>query len=67
MTSRNNSFEEHGVTLTKQGLVNWTSDSKEHPRNWGVWPKTYTAAVVIWLEAYMTAISSAGVSISLVQ
>jgi hypothetical protein len=62
MASRNNSFEKHGVTLTNQGFVTWTNNSKDHPRNWGVWSKSYTVVVVIWLEAYMTAISSAGVS-----
>lgn len=57
-------FEEYGVELTDQGRVAWTRDSKQHPRNWGVWSKCYTAVVVIWLEAFTTAISSAGVCLS---
>jgi hypothetical protein len=62
MASQNNGFEEHGVTLSSQGRVIWSSNSKDHPRNWGLWSKTYTVIVVTWLEAYMTAISTAGVS-----
>ena len=49
-------FEEYDVELTNQGRVAWSTGSKQHPRNWGVWSKCYTAAVVIWLESFTTAI-----------
>ena len=55
-------LHKHGLKAVEANRVGWADDSRDHPRNWRVWTKCYTAVVVTWLEAYMTAISSAGVS-----
>lgn len=52
--------KERDVHIEHDKYVCWNKDAEQHPRNWGRFAKFYTTAVVIWLEFFMTAISSAG-------
>lgn len=67
MIERKDSLEqcarEHDVHITSDNLVCWKSDSKHHPQNWKLWSKLYTTLIVIWLEFYMTVLSSSGVGL----
>jgi len=49
-----------GVHVDRNNRICWDEDAKRHPRNWGFGAKAYTAALISWLEMYMTAISSSG-------
>ncbi|KAF4494995.1 multidrug resistant [Fusarium agapanthi] len=49
-----------GVHLDGDNRICWDEDADQHPRNWNFGTKTYTAALICWLEMYMTAISSSG-------
>lgn len=52
-----------GVHVNSDNRISWDEDAEQHPRNWNFATKTYTAGLICWLEMYMTAISSSGVSI----
>lgn len=52
-----------GVHIDSDNHICWDEDADQHPRNWNFGTKTYTAALICWLEMYMTAISSSGVSL----
>jgi hypothetical protein len=52
-----------GVHVDSDNLICWDEDAQSHPRNWKFGTKAYTAALICWLEMYMTAISSSGVSL----
>jgi len=52
-----------GVHVDNDNRICWDDDAEQHPRNWKSGTKTYTAALICWLEMYMTAISSSGVSV----
>ncbi|KAF4443039.1 multidrug resistant [Fusarium acutatum] len=49
-----------GVHVDSDNRICWDEDANQHPRNWNFGTKTYTAALICWLEMYMTAISSSG-------
>ncbi|CAJ0548484.1 Ff.00g020970.m01.CDS01 [Fusarium sp. VM40] len=49
-----------GVHIDSENRIWWDEDAEQHPRNWKAGTKTYTAALICWLEMYMTAISSSG-------
>ncbi|KAJ4138419.1 hypothetical protein NW768_002250 [Fusarium equiseti] len=49
-----------GVHVDGNNRICWDDDGEQHPRNWKSGTKTYTAALICWLEMYMTAISSSG-------
>ncbi|KAI1046548.1 hypothetical protein LB505_013360 [Fusarium chuoi] len=49
-----------GVHVDSDNRISWDEDADQHPRNWNFGTKTYTAALICWLEMYMTAISSSG-------
>ncbi|CVL07697.1 related to multidrug resistant protein [Fusarium mangiferae] len=49
-----------GVHVDGDNRICWDEDADQHPRNWSFGTKTYTAALICWLEMYMTAISSSG-------
>lgn len=34
------------------GYIRWRKDSRDHPRNWSVWRKTYDTSLVMLLELY---------------
>ena len=53
-------LEKHDVHLDDKNVVSWNEKSTRHPQNWSHSPKYYTAAIVIWLEFYMTMLSSSG-------
>lgn len=55
-------LEKHDVHIKDDTIVCWNNNSKQHPRNWNPFAKHYTAAIVIWVELYMTILSSSGVS-----
>ncbi|KAM0227966.1 hypothetical protein ACHAPO_011092 [Fusarium lateritium] len=52
--------EGKGVHIDSDNRICWDEDAEQHPRNWRSGTKTYTAALICWLEMYMTAISSSG-------
>ncbi|KAG5753334.1 hypothetical protein H9Q70_004003 [Fusarium xylarioides] len=49
-----------GVHVDSDNRICWDEDADQHPRNWNFGTKAYTAALICWLEMYMTAISSSG-------
>lgn len=51
-----------GVHVDSDSRICWDEDAEQHPRNWKSGTKTFTSALICWLEMYMTAISSSGVS-----
>lgn len=51
-----------GVHLEDENRICWNEDARSHPRNWGIGTKIYTTVLVSWLELFVTAISSSGVS-----
>lgn len=53
--------KEYDVQITSENVVRWNPASRDHPRNWKAWSKCYTICLVIWLEFYMTLLSSSGV------
>lgn len=52
-----------GVHVDSDNRICWDEDAEQHPRNWNAGSKIYTVALICWLEMYMTAISSSGVSL----
>ncbi|KAG8665243.1 hypothetical protein FPOAC2_14496 [Fusarium poae] len=52
--------EGKGVHIDSDNRICWDEDAEQHPRNWKSATKIYTAALICWLEMYMTAISSSG-------
>jgi hypothetical protein len=42
----------HGLERRKDGLVYWNSNSKDHPRNWSAWRKSFDTSVIVLLEFY---------------
>ncbi|KAI5200015.1 hypothetical protein AUEXF2481DRAFT_3729 [Aureobasidium subglaciale EXF-2481] len=62
--STDNLLEKHGCHLEDGNTVCWNEDSKDHPRNWGLFAKCYTTVLIGWVELYMTGISSAGTAAS---
>ncbi|KAI1013620.1 hypothetical protein LB503_010667 [Fusarium chuoi] len=52
-----------GVHVDGDNRICWDVDADQHLRNWNFGTKTYTAALICWLEMYMTAISSSGVGL----
>lgn len=56
-------LQKHGVRLGRDNVVTWRSDSKDHPQNWNALHKSCTVLIIVWLEFYMTAVSSSGVSL----
>ncbi|KAK6697140.1 hypothetical protein SNK05_013582 [Fusarium graminearum] len=49
-----------GVHVDSDSRICWDEDAEQHPRNWKSGTKTFTSALICWLEMYMTAISSSG-------
>ncbi|KAG5803369.1 hypothetical protein H9Q71_012047 [Fusarium xylarioides] len=49
-----------GVHVDSDNRICWDEDADQHPRNWNFGTKAYTAALICWLEMYMTAIGSSG-------
>ncbi|KAF6841813.1 MFS multidrug transporter [Colletotrichum musicola] len=50
----------YGVERRADGLINWQSDCKAHPRNWSAERKTFDTTVIIVFELYTTIISTTG-------
>lgn len=53
-------LEEYDLHKNEKDEICWNTNNSQHPLNWKSWPKFYNAIVVIWLEFYMTVLSSAG-------
>lgn len=53
-------LEELDLHKNGKNEVCWNTDNQDHPLNWKPWPKYYNACVLIWLEFYMTLLSSSG-------
>lgn len=64
LKSTEETLEHYGLHLEDETKVCWNDDNKCHPRNWSLWAKWYSTAVICWVELYMTGISSAGVCIA---
>ncbi|KAA6414682.1 MAG: MFS multidrug transporter [Lasallia pustulata] len=53
-------IESLGLAVTGDGYVRWDKQSPAHPRNWTARRKAYDIGVIIFLEFFTTAISTAG-------
>ncbi|KAH6650667.1 major facilitator superfamily domain-containing protein [Chaetomium tenue] len=51
-----------GLQRNSDGLICWLPDSKDHPRNWSAARKTFDTTVIIFLEFFVTVVSTAGTS-----
>ncbi|KAL2145925.1 hypothetical protein VTI28DRAFT_5799 [Corynascus sepedonium] len=51
-----------GLQRGEDGLISWRADSKDHPRNWTALRKTFDTTVIIFLEFFVTVVSTAGAS-----
>lgn len=58
--SSTDQFEKYGVHIEDDNKVRWNDGARDHPRNWSPWSKYYSAAIISWLELYMTGISTSG-------
>ncbi|KAJ5103441.1 hypothetical protein N7532_003970 [Penicillium argentinense] len=65
-TSKENAqfvLEEYGLEYTPDGkFVRWSVSNKKHPRNWHIPRKIYDSSLIIFLDFFTTAISTAGSS-----
>ncbi|KAG4430937.1 hypothetical protein IFR05_013575 [Cadophora sp. M221] len=53
-----------GLRLVEDGFVRWKPDATAHPRNWGLWRKSFDSGVVLMLDLFTTAVSTAGPSVA---
>jgi len=60
-SSMEEQMEKYGLHMGNDDYGEWNDDNKDHPRNWGIWAKTYNNSIIFWLEFFMTFISTAGV------
>lgn len=44
--------DDFGVTISSDGLVSWTNDSLDHPRNWTLARKFYDIGIVATMEFF---------------
>ncbi|KAK5660518.1 hypothetical protein OQA88_13067 [Cercophora sp. LCS_1] len=51
-----------GLQRTSDGLISWRSDSEDHPRNWSILRKSFDTSVIIFLEFFVTVVSTTGAS-----
>ncbi|THC87415.1 hypothetical protein EYZ11_013137 [Aspergillus tanneri] len=52
---------EYGLQLAADGLhIQWGKGNPRHPRNWSLSRKIYDGGLVMFLELFTTAISTAG-------
>ena len=64
LQSLHQQLDKYGLRLESDDHVTWDASNEDHPRNWGVWAKSYNNAIIFFLEFFMTFISASGVSIS---
>ncbi|KAK2616601.1 hypothetical protein QQS21_000424 [Conoideocrella luteorostrata] len=58
-------LDEQGLEYTTDGkYIRWSISNKNHPRNWPMTRKVYDSSVVIFLDFFTTAISTAGSSVA---
>ncbi|KAG5929130.1 hypothetical protein E4U42_007034 [Claviceps africana] len=58
-------LELHELEYTPDGeSIRWSVSNKRHPRNWSTCRKTYDIGLVIFLDFFTTAISTAGSSVA---
>ncbi|KAG5984364.1 hypothetical protein E4U55_005039 [Claviceps digitariae] len=58
-------LELHQLEYTPDGeSIRWSVSNKRHPRNWSTWRKGYDVGLVIFLDFFTTAISTAGSSVA---
>ena len=50
----------YGLEFTKDGYVEFSTDSHSRPRNWPARRKAYDLGLIILLDFFTTAISAAG-------
>ncbi|KAL8997000.1 MAG: hypothetical protein Q9188_006435 [Gyalolechia gomerana] len=50
----------YGLRMTENGAIKWRNGNINHPRNWPWQRKAYDTAVIIFLDLFTTAISTAG-------
>ncbi|RAL02525.1 putative MFS multidrug transporter [Aspergillus ibericus CBS 121593] len=52
---------QYGLKLAPDGLhIQWALGNRRHPRNWSLRRKVYDTALIIFLEFFTTAVSTAG-------
>ncbi|KAL2066765.1 hypothetical protein VTL71DRAFT_2837 [Oculimacula yallundae] len=57
-------LDQLGLRLENDGFVKWKSDARAHPRNWPLWRKSFDSGVVLMLDLFTTAISTAGPAVA---
>ncbi|KAH9208284.1 major facilitator superfamily domain-containing protein [Leptodontidium sp. 2 PMI_412] len=57
-------IDELGLRLVEDGFVRWKPDATGHPRNWGLWRKAFDSGVILMLDLFTTAVSTAGLSVA---
>ncbi|CZR53513.1 related to MFS multidrug transporter [Phialocephala subalpina] len=57
-------FESLGLRLIEDGYVKWREDATFHPRNWSTARKAFDVSLVLLLDLFTTAVSSAGPSVA---
>ncbi|RDL32997.1 uncharacterized protein BP5553_08436 [Venustampulla echinocandica] len=57
-------MEELGLRLEEDGYVKWRSDAPAHPRNWGAKRKMFDTMLILILDLFTTAVSTAGPTIA---
>ncbi|KAJ5950779.1 uncharacterized protein N7479_009192 [Penicillium vulpinum] len=56
-------LDENGLEYTPDGeFIRWSASNKHHPRNWPIARKIYDSSLIIFLDLFTTAISTAGSS-----
>lgn len=45
-------LDRYELELDSAGYIGWRKDSRDHPRNWSFWRKTYDISLVTVLEFY---------------
>jgi hypothetical protein len=53
-------LEELGLRLVEDGFVKWRTDASAHPRNWSASRKAFDTGLVLMLDLFTTAVSTAG-------
>ncbi|KMQ45668.1 MFS multidrug transporter [Trichophyton rubrum] len=54
-------LEEHGLEYTPDGEhIRWLASNPKHPRNWSMLRKIYDSGLIIILDLFTTAVSTAG-------
>lgn len=46
-------FHTNGLHIEDDGLVRWKTDTRDHPRAWGLARKVYDTTIIVLIEGIM--------------